>query len=185
MEILFTILLIVLLFWFLYLGHGIFKTREQLELSGEYGVYKGPAGEPSWNGELPEKVNNYTEPRYVYENLVESTDFLPINGRIIGYRISPSLVIHSRVQDKVKPSKLGSYISRLGGKLLLPQDIDLLRRNWGKISYLRQKAGDTPLDVRWFWARLQEIPVIVHYEENISKDILGRLTGGYPLILKR
>ena len=71
------------------------RKRIQDELSGKAGVYVGPAGEPIWNGKLPEKVDDYTEPRYVYENLVESTKYLPENGRIIGYRISPSLVIHS------------------------------------------------------------------------------------------
>lgn len=65
-----------------------YGNRTKKELSGQPGVYKGPAGEPRWDGKLPAKADDYVCPRYVYENLVESTDFLPENGRIIGYRIS-------------------------------------------------------------------------------------------------
>ena len=90
------------------------RKRIQDELSGKAGVYVGPAGEPIWNGKLPEKVDDYTEPRYVYEN-----------WRIIGYRISPSLVIHSRVQ-RTKPSSVALYRDRLGGKLLEFSDINPL-----------------------------------------------------------
>lgn len=49
--------------------------QNQKELSGQPGVYKGSAGEPRWNGKLPAKADDYVQPRYVYENLVESTDF--------------------------------------------------------------------------------------------------------------
>ena len=50
------------------------ENKTQKELSGQSGVYKGPAGEPRWNGQLPERVDDYVCPRYVYENLVESTE---------------------------------------------------------------------------------------------------------------
>ena len=56
---------------------------------------------------------------------IESTKYLPENGRIIGYRISPSLVIHSRVQ-RTKLSSVALYRDRLGGKLLEFSDINPL-----------------------------------------------------------
>ena len=104
---------------FIFCSTEVSKMRQRIqdELTGKAGVYTGPAGEPLWNGKLPEYVDDYTKPRYVYENLVETTVCQPENGRIIGYRISPRLVIHSRTQ-KVKQSLVAHYRERFGGKLL-------------------------------------------------------------------
>ena len=126
------------------------KQREK-ELSGEPGVYEGPAGEPQWFGQLPAKVDDYVCPRYVYENLVESTDYLPENGRIIGYRISSDLVIHSRVQSCVKAFDVEDYVERLGGKLLTSDDVLTLYDNWKEFSALRVKAGDEALRKFELW----------------------------------
>lgn len=52
-----------------------YGNRTKKELSGQPGVYKGSAGEPRWNGKLPAKADDYVQPRYVYENLVESYRF--------------------------------------------------------------------------------------------------------------
>lgn len=41
------------------------RKRVQDELSGKEGVYDGPAGEPLWDGKLPEKMDDYTKPCYV------------------------------------------------------------------------------------------------------------------------
>lgn len=161
------------------------RKRFRKEMSYEEGVYQGPAGEPQWNGTLPEKVDDYTEPRYVYENLVESVDFLPENGRIIGYRISPSLVIHSRVHEAVNPPVLRDYISRFGGKLLHGSEIFVLQENWEKVSELRKKAGDTPLTGKWFWVQCDGIPVVHHFKEGLYKDVIGFPDVWYLLILKR
>ena len=92
--------------------------RENKVLSGDPTVFDGPAGEPRWNGNLPEKVDDYKEPRYVYENLCESTEYLPQNGRIIGYRISSNLVLHSHFCEDINPPRLNIYLKRYGGKLL-------------------------------------------------------------------
>ena len=161
------------------------RQRIQDELSGKEGVYGGPAGEPWWNGKLPEKVDDYTKPRYVYENLVETTEFRPENGRIIGYRISPSLVIHSRVQ-KVKPSAVTLYRDRFGGELLDFSDVKTLASVWQKVSDLRVVAGDKPLEGKSLYATNRgsvvvcntnnmtwENPSYSHYQDN------------YLLILKR
>ena len=34
------------------------RKRTQKELSFEPGVYQGPAGDPRWDGQLPEKVDD-------------------------------------------------------------------------------------------------------------------------------
>lgn len=160
------------------------RQRVQDELSGKEGVYDGPTGEPLWNGTLPKEVNDYTKPRYVYENLVETTEFRPENGRIIGYRISPSLVIHSRVQ-KVKPSAVTLYRDRFGGELLDFSDIKILVSEWQEISKLRVAAGDEALSSRFIFATYRGSIVICNTDE---------MTWGYPdysllkehlLILKR
>ena len=39
------------------------------ELSSKEDMFKRPTGEPQWHGILPNKVDDYVEPRYVYENL--------------------------------------------------------------------------------------------------------------------
>ena len=162
------------------------KTRK--ELSGQSGIYKGPAGEPQWNGQLPERVDDYVCPRYVYENLVESTEYLPENGRIIGYRISPDLVIHSRVQYGVNSPVLNRYIRRLGGKLLTPDDVLTLFNNWKDVSDLRVKAGDKALGKFQFWCSSREgLPVcsIAKGSDIILEDVIGFNRFFAPLILKR
>lgn len=75
----------VALFTFLVITTVKVRKRAQDELSGKEGVYDGPAGEPLWDGTLPQEVNDYTTPRYVYENLFETTTCQPENGRIKGY----------------------------------------------------------------------------------------------------
>ena len=176
--------LFVALFVFLLIKVSKMRQRVQDELSGKEGVYDGPAGEPWWNGKLPEYVDDYTKPRYVYENLVETTEFRPENGRIIGYRISPSLVIHSRVQ-KVKPSAVTLYRDRFGGELLEFSDIKTLAPVWQKVSDLRVAAGDEALSSRFIFAT---------YRGSIVICNSGEMTWGYPdysllkehlLILKR
>lgn len=124
-------------------------TKKEFSLGS--GFYGGPAGEPLWDGVLPQKVDDYVEPRYVYENLVESTKYLPENGRIIGYRISPSLVIHSRVCDSVNEIAIYRYLDRYGGRLLETTEAAILLENLQAISDLRIKAGDEPLKLKKFW----------------------------------
>ena len=160
------------------------RQRFQDELTGKAGVYVGPAGEPLWNGKLPEKVDDYTKPRYVYENLVETPEFQPKNGRIIGYRISPSLVIHSRVQ-KVEPSAVTLYRDRFGGELLEFSDVKILVSVWQEISDLRVAAGDKPLEGKSIYATHRGSVVVCN---------IDAMTWNYPnssslkehlLILKR
>ena len=59
------------------------RTEEELSFSSK--CYEGPAGEPLWNGILPTSVDDYTEPRYVYENLKEVTI---ISGKRANYWLS-------------------------------------------------------------------------------------------------
>ena len=177
---------------FLFLGLFIFclinvskeRKRIQDELSGKEGVYDGPAGEPWWNGQLPEKVDDYTKPRYVYENLVETTICQPENGRIIGYRISPTLVIHSRVQP-MKQSLVSLYLDRLDGKLLNFSDVKTLVPMWKEISELRVAAGDKPLEGKFIYATHHCVLVVCN---------INNMTWEYPdsnslkkhlLVLKR
>ena len=157
--------------------------KRQEELSDKKGVYTGPAGEPRWYGTLPQKVDDYVCPRYVYENLVESTEFLPENGRIIGYRISPTLVIHSRVINEVGFRSISAYLVRLGGELLEVPDALCLQQNWEAVSALRQKAGDTPLSAPYFWTTKDGSIVAAHYKENACLEVRDGLL--CALILKR
>ena len=179
------ILLIAFITLFTYVIIQVVKTRRRVadELSGKDGVFTGPSGEPFWTGTLPETVDDYTEPRYVYENGCESRDFLPQNGRIIGYRISPSLVIHSRVIENLKSSEIFLYQERLGGSLLtIDQEIRDLRSAWNDISYLRIKSGDTPLPEEHFWVSHKGVAVVTHCRKSY---FIMNSSGSNTLILKR
>ena len=160
------------------------RQRVQDELSGKEGVYGGPAGEPWWNGKLPEKVNDYTKPRYVYENLVETTEFRPENGRIIGYRISPSLVIHSRTL-KVKPSAVVLYRDRFGGNFLEFSDVKMLVPVWQKVSDLRVAAGDIPLEGKFLYATNCGSVVVCNINNMTWEYPNFTSLEGHLLILKR
>lgn len=161
------------------------RKRIQDELSGKADAFGGPAGEPWWNGKLPEEVNDYIRPRYVYENLVEAETYLPNNGRIVGYRISPRLVIHSRVK-LLKPSLVAPFRDRLGGKLLEFSDVKVLAASWKEISDLRVAAGDNPLEVKDIYATYCGSVVICNVESMTWKYPSGLTTQeNYLLILKR
>lgn len=166
----------------------VVKSRQRFndEMSCTSNVYDGPAGEPLWNGKLPEKVDDYTVPRYVYENLVESTVYLPENGRIIGYRISPTLVIHSRVKELVNPPVLQRYIARYGGKMLDEKDAYVLSNNWNEFMKLREKAGDVKLKkIEWCWVMYNGFPVLMNIYRGVYKDLISIPDAWYTLILKR
>ena len=175
----------VLLFLFMLFNIAQLRRKARKELSYEAGVYTGPAGEPQWKGQLPEKVDDYTEPRYVYENLTESTDYLPENGRVIGYRISPGLVIHSRVMTNIHAPSVGSYMERLGGKLIEAEDMPALLKNWDKISKLRKQAGDSPLNKKEFFGTYRGLLVIYSAQNLAYKDISGFRDVWAQLVLKR
>lgn len=162
------------------------RQRAREELSSSSKCYGGPAGEPFWNGILPTSVDDYTEPRYVYENLKESCDYFPENGRIIGYRISSELVIHSRINPSLNLPCLSSYIERYGGKLLNLDECGVLLDNWDKVSQLREKAGDTPLDMKTFWALSDRLlPLEVDVYHRTCRDMAGFNNVWCALILKR
>ena len=103
-----TLLFVLLVFTFWFVVRMNKRTEEELSFSSK--CYEGPAGEPLWNAILATSVDDYTEPRYVYENLKESYDYFTENGRIIGYRISPTLVIHSRIHPSLNLPDLSFYI---------------------------------------------------------------------------
>lgn len=114
---------------------------------GQLYVYDGLGKEPYWNKKLPERVDDYTEPRYVYADKFESVQPLSGHGRVIGYRISPTLVIHSMTVFDCQHLKQGilDFINEYGGKMLTKEDIPVLRQNWNAIDELRRAIGDTPL----------------------------------------
>lgn len=179
-----TLLFVLLVFTFWFVVRMNKRTEEELSFSSK--CYEGPAGEPLWNGILPTSVDDYTEPRYVYENLKESYDYFPENGRIIGYRISPTLVIHSRIHPSLNLPDLSFYIERYGGKLLNLDECWLLLDNWDKVSQLREKAGDTPLNVKTFWALSAQLLIAeVDVHGRSCQDIAGFNNVWCALILKR
>ena len=187
MDIFLIVLICIILILFVIL---IFSTVIRLNdvtsrLSGDKDVYDGPTGEPIWNGVLPDKVDDYICPRFVYENLIESTEFLPENGRIIGYRISPELVIHSTIEF-TNSVNLYDFIDRLGGKLLDTGEIKVFKQNADAISELRIKSGDSPLKIEEFWFKHERGPYVTSMNNDLyCKDLYRFPEIWTTLVLKR
>lgn len=129
----------------LYRRLGLFRRRVT--------VYTGLGEEPLWHGMLPKQVDDYVRPRYVFEDCTESEELITGHGAIVGYRISPTLVIHSMVAKNYYLSEVNEFLRDFGGKLLEKEDIELLRKNFEKVSEMREMAGDTKLPNGYFWAK--------------------------------
>ena len=173
------------LFLFYIIASTMMITDTTDRLSGKDGVYKGPTGEPRWHGVLPDKVDDYECPRFVYENLVESTEFLPENGRIIGYRISPTLVIHSTIETTNSPN-LHNFIERLGGKLMDSSESRVFKQNAYAISELRVKSGDKPLKIEEFWIFVHNWgPQVTNMHNDYVRDLYRDPAIWAHLVLKR
>ncbi len=115
------------------------------------GNYKG-LPEVEWYGKLPAKVDDYVRPRYVYENLVESEKLDFSQGHIIGYRISPTLVIHSMVGiGGYRPMDTAKFAEYYKGQMLSYPEAQILLSCWDAVDNMRKKAGDTPLPIGPFW----------------------------------
>ncbi len=113
--------------------------------------YKG-LPEVEWNGKLPAKVDDYVRPRYVYENLVESEKLDFYQGHIIGYRISPTLVIHSMVGiGGYRHMDIAKFAEYYEGQMLSYPEAQILLSCWDTVDNMRKKAGDTPLPFGPFW----------------------------------
>lgn len=117
--------------------------------------FSGLGNEPIWNGTLPEVVEYDGTPRYVYEDLYESTKPSKKHGMVIGYRISPTLVIHSMVASNNCCTNQGAraFSQKYKGKILDSKDAHTLATpdNWTAINKLRTQIGDTPLPEGLFW----------------------------------
>lgn len=115
----------------------------------EFGNFSGAGDERYWSGKIPAKVRDYTKPRYVLDNGEESErPPLPGSARwVVGYRISPTLVIHSMLTCNCfcDDDIARAFQDRYGGSFLTYDDALVLQQNWNKVSEMRQKAGDTPL----------------------------------------
>lgn len=128
----------------------------------------------------PATVNDYTIPRYVYANGRESPEYEPENGRIVGYRIAPNLVINSHVYTGTSLRLCQNYML---SHLLREKDVLLLEKNLTALSSLRAKSGEEPLNFSRFWAKKDGFPVIVNLEKNQYWTVSNEQKT-YPAILK-
>jgi len=126
---------------------------------------------PAWRGNLTIIADDYAVPRYVYENGVELKKPNPENGRIVGYRIGPELIIH----EVTAPAKgwtkndIELFIGYFGGRLLSHSEANILRKNWDRISDMRMAVGETPLPVPYFWYRGEYGVMSGHYREDFDE----------------
>lgn len=140
-------------------------------IQDDYSTSHNNTIEKYWLGTLPEKVDDYAQPRYVYADGVECVKPRPEGGQIIGYRISPTLVIHSATCDKNYSHEfLSAFMARFHGQLLTADEVDILKRNWDIVSKMRMDVGESPLPTPYFWYagafRLES----THYRENFTES---------------
>lgn len=144
-------------------------------------TWNGLGDEPKWEGEIP-VVTDYTEPRYIYANGHESSTYNKYGGMVVGYRISPTLVIHNMVaggngwfREHIRP-----FIERYGGELLSPEDVAVLRKNYQAVDKMRKKAGDSTLPRRfWYKGKFgSEVAYLEEEKDEYDPDCSG-------IILKR
>ena len=157
------------------------KSHEQAEREHESKIlppiFGNVSGLPAieWNGKLPDKVNDYFRPRYVYENLVESETLDPSQGHIIGYRIGPSLVIHNMTgSGDWSKEKAAEFCQYYKGSLLTWNEFQILKCCWKYVSKMRQDAGDIPLpDEGMFWIYgLEQTPYPYKKDKSLFAHII-------------
>lgn len=114
--------------------------------------WPGLGQEQKWEGTIS-PVTDYVNPRYVYDDGTESETPTQGHGRVIGYRISPELVIHSQVGygGRWGERHISAFMDCFGGKLLTGKEASVLRKNWETVSAMRQQIGDAPLPKPFFW----------------------------------
>ena len=144
-------------------------------------TWNGLGDEPKWEGEIP-VVTDYTEPRYIYANGHESSTYNKYGDMVVGYRISPTLVIHNMVaggngwfREHIRP-----FIERYGGELLNAEDVAILRKNYPAVDAMRKKAGDAGLPRRfWYKGKFgSEVAYLEEEKDEYDPDCSG-------IILKR
>ena len=145
-------------------------------------TYAGLGKEERFNGELV-NAEDFVVPRYVYADLTESETISDEHGSIIGYRISPTLVIHSMVGTNYLKSEIEEFICDFGGKFLNAEDVKVLRENFFIISKMRKAAGDTTLPEGLFWAKpMGNIIEATHVMSPYGDDERAKVAN---IILKR
>lgn len=133
-------------------------------------VYSGLGKEARFNGVIG-NVTDYINPRYVYADLAESEELTNNHGSIIGYRISPTLVISSMVGINYLKDEICEFIRDFGGNLLVGDELKVFRANFAVISKMRKVAGDTPLPEGLFWVKtcgnvIEATHALVPYEDD-------------------
>ena len=145
-------------------------------------VYSGLGKEKFFNGTIAD-ANDYVSPRYVYADLTESEEICRNHGAVIGYRISPTLVIHSMVGTNYLKSEVDEFIKEFGGKMLNSDDVNVLRKNISVISKMRKAIGDTYIPKGVFWAMPYGNVVEAVHAVTAKKDDEGAKIAN--IILKR
>ena len=102
------------------------------------------------------------------------------NGRIVGYRIAPNLVINSHIYTGTSLRLCQNYMLR---HLLQEKDVLLLEENLNALHSLRAKSGEKPLSFACFWAKKNGFPVIINLEKNQYWTVSDEQKT-YPAILK-
>ncbi|MBP5353138.1 MAG: hypothetical protein J6Y91_05170 [Alphaproteobacteria bacterium] len=139
-----------------------------LKLSDEK-MWKDIAEKLNRQNVLAECAINYRRPRYVYEDGFESETPQDERGMVVGYRISPTLVIHCVIsEDGFTREDLPEFQQQFGGRLLEADDIKVLRQNWKTVSDMRIKNGDAPLPTTLFWYNNGSSTAAISLQENFE-----------------
>ena len=135
-----------------------------------------------WQGKV-KKATDFNKPRYVYADLTESEKPMTDHGKVIGYRISENLVIHSMVGVNCLKDEIDGFVRYFGGKLLKGEEVKVFRKNFSTINKMRKNIGDAELPSGLFWAKpygevIEATTVVKPYEDDERARIAN-------IILKR
>ena len=100
-------------------------------------------------------VNDFVEPRYVYDSLKESVEHNPEFGAVIGYRIANDLVIHDMfIRGYCLRDCLRSFKAEFGVEILdYDKDLPIFLKYFDRINEMRKAIGDVWGDHNKFWVR--------------------------------
>lgn len=129
---------------------------------------KALVGDPLFNKPLKEN-SDFSEPCYVYSDESESLE-IKKNLAIIGYRISPTLVIHDISGKKSTDDfeKAVTFAKDHNGRFLTSSDVNTLKANYAKLNALRLKIGEPRIPQGYFWIDGKNRETIADFAQNDS-----------------
>lgn len=103
------------------------------------------------------KISDKINLRYVYTNGAESIHYNPLIGKVYGYRITDSLVLHETICCGNFSLQDARYMrDKCEARFLTLSEFLLVVKVWKQLSWMRFMASDCPLPTGYYWVELAE-----------------------------